>query len=47
MVGWTDELLKNTTSGQLDTWTDFDFDKVAKNAEGYGMEAPRGALNFG
>lgn len=45
MMEWTDELLKNTTSGQLDTWTEFDFDKVAKNAEGYGMaEAPRGAL---
>ncbi len=45
MMEWTDELLKNTTSGQLDTWTEFDFDKVAKDAEGYGMaEAPRGAL---
>lgn len=42
MMEWTDELLKNVTTGQLDTWTAFDFDKVAKDAEGYGMaEAPR------
>jgi quinone-reactive Ni/Fe-hydrogenase large subunit len=45
MIGWCDELLKNTTSGNLDTWTKFDFDTVSKDAEGYGMEeAPRGAL---
>lgn len=45
MMEWTDELLKNVTTGHLDTWTEFDFDKVAKDAEGYGMaEAPRGAL---
>ncbi len=45
MIEWCDELLKNATSGNLDTWTKFDFDTVAKDAEGFGMEeAPRGAL---
>jgi quinone-reactive Ni/Fe-hydrogenase large subunit len=45
MVEWSNQLLKNVTTGNLDTWTKFDFDKVSKNAEGFGMEeAPRGAL---
>lgn len=45
MVEWVDELAKNAASGDLSTWTEFDFDKVAKNSKGYGMaEAPRGAL---
>lgn len=45
MSGWIDELEKNTASGDLETWTPFDFDKVSQNAEGYGLsEAPRGAL---
>lgn len=45
MVKWTTELLKNTTSGNLDTWTKFDFAKVSANSMGYGLaEAPRGAL---
>jgi quinone-reactive Ni/Fe-hydrogenase large subunit len=45
MSGWLDELERNTASGDLNTWTAFDFDKVSKNAEGYGLsEAPRGAL---
>lgn len=45
MVEWVDELAKNAATGHLDTWTQFDFDKVAKDAQGYGMaEAPRGAL---
>jgi quinone-reactive Ni/Fe-hydrogenase large subunit len=45
MVEWVDELAKNAASGDLSTWTEFDFDKVAKSAKGYGMaEAPRGAL---
>jgi len=42
---WADELLANTTAGDLSTWTEFDFDQVSKDAEGYGLEeAPRGAL---
>lgn len=45
MVGWCDQLLKNSATGKHDTWTKFDFDKVASNSQGYGMEeAPRGAL---
>jgi quinone-reactive Ni/Fe-hydrogenase large subunit len=45
MSGWLDELEKNTAGGDLSTWTEFDFDKVSKHAEGYGLsEAPRGAL---
>jgi quinone-reactive Ni/Fe-hydrogenase large subunit len=45
MSGWIDELEKNTASGDFETWTAFDFDKVSQNAEGYGLsEAPRGAL---
>jgi quinone-reactive Ni/Fe-hydrogenase large subunit len=45
MVEWTDELAKNVAMGDLSTWTEFDFDKVSRNAKGYGLEeAPRGAL---
>jgi quinone-reactive Ni/Fe-hydrogenase large subunit len=45
MNGWLDELEHNTASGDLTTWTDFDFGKVSQDAEGYGLsEAPRGAL---
>jgi quinone-reactive Ni/Fe-hydrogenase large subunit len=45
MMDWVDELAKNVASGDLSTWTEFDFDEVSKNAKGYGMaEAPRGAL---
>jgi len=45
MVDWTDELAKNAASGDLSTWTEFDFDKVSKSAKGYGLaEAPRGSL---
>jgi len=45
MVEWADELAKNAASGDLSTWTEFDFNKVSKNAKGYGLaEAPRGAL---
>ncbi|MFA7083497.1 MAG: nickel-dependent hydrogenase large subunit [Arcobacteraceae bacterium] len=44
-IEWADELAANVASGDLSTWTEFDFDKVSKNAQGYGMaEAPRGAL---
>ena len=45
MVEWIDELLANVAAGDLSTWTEFDFDNVAKDAKGYGLaEAPRGAL---
>jgi len=45
MVEWIDELMANAASGDLSTWTEFDFDKVAADAKGYGLaEAPRGAL---
>ena len=45
MVGWVDELAKNAAMGDLSTWTEFDFDTVAKDTKGRGMaEAPRGAL---
>lgn len=45
MMQWVDELAVNTASGDLSTWTDFDFDKISVNAQGFGMaEAPRGAL---
>ena len=45
LVEWIDELAANAANGDLSTWTEFDFDKVAKDAQGYGLaEAPRGAL---
>ncbi|MEA1917305.1 MAG: nickel-dependent hydrogenase large subunit [Campylobacterota bacterium] len=45
MMGWADELAANAASGDLSTWTEFDFDKVSKDAKGFGMaEAPRGGL---
>jgi len=45
MMEWIDELAANVASGDLKTWTKFDFDAVSKDAKGYGMaEAPRGAL---
>lgn len=45
MLEWIDELALNVASGDLSTWTEFDFDKVAKDAKGYGLaEAPRGGL---
>jgi len=45
MVDWIDELAKNAASGDLSTWTEFDFDEVSKDSKGRGMaEAPRGAL---
>jgi quinone-reactive Ni/Fe-hydrogenase large subunit len=45
MFEWIDELAANVASGDLSTWTEFDFDTVSKNAKGHGMaEAPRGAL---
>ena len=45
MVGWLNELQRNTAGGDLETWTSFDFDQASKDAEGYGLsEAPRGSL---
>ena len=45
MMEWVDELAANVASGDLSTWTEFDFDEVSKDAKGYGMaEAPRGSL---
>ena len=45
MVEWVDELAKNCASGDLSTWTEFDFDKVSVDTKGAGLEeAPRGAL---
>ncbi len=45
MVEWIDELLANTTAGDLSTWTEFDFDKVSVKTKGMGLaEAPRGSL---
>ncbi len=45
VLEWCDELAANVAAGDLSTWTEFDFDKVAKDAQGYGMaEAPRGGL---
>ena len=45
MMEWVDELAKNVANGDLSTWTEFDFDVVAKDTKGMGLaEAPRGAL---
>ena len=45
MMDWVDELAANVASGDVSTWTEFDFDKVSKDAKGFGMaEAPRGGL---
>jgi len=45
VIQWCDELAANVASGDISTWTEFDFDKVSKDAKGYGMaEAPRGSL---
>ncbi len=45
MIEWVDELAANVAAGDLRTWSEFDFDKVSKDAKGYGLaEAPRGAL---
>jgi len=45
MMDWVDELAKNVASGDLSTWTEFDFDAVSRDTKGMGLaEAPRGAL---
>ena len=45
IIKWSDELASNAAHGDLSTWTEFNFDSVSKDAQGYGMaEAPRGGL---
>ncbi len=45
MMEWVDELAANVASGDLSTWSEFDFGSVSKDARGFGLaEAPRGAL---
>ena len=45
MMEWVDELAANAASGDLSTWTAFDFDKVSVSTKGMGLaEAPRGSL---
>jgi quinone-reactive Ni/Fe-hydrogenase large subunit len=45
MHEWVDELAANAASGDLSTWTEFDFDKVSVKTKGMGLaEAPRGSL---
>ena len=45
MFEWVDELAANVASGDLSTWTEFDFDEVSSDAKGHGLaEAPRGGL---
>ena len=45
MMDWVDELALNAANGDLSTWTEFDFNTVAKDVKGIGLEeAPRGAL---
>ncbi|HHH19438.1 MAG TPA: nickel-dependent hydrogenase large subunit [Campylobacterales bacterium] len=45
MLEWVDELAANVASGDVSTWTEFDFDDVSADAQGHGLaEAPRGGL---
>lgn len=45
MSGWLTELQTNTQSGDLSTWTEFNFKKVSADSQGYGLlMAPRGSL---
>jgi len=45
LVEWADELAKNAASGDLSTWSEFDFDTVSVKTKGMGLaEAPRGSL---
>ncbi len=45
MIEWVDELAKNAASGDLSTWTEFDFDAVSVSTKGAALaEAPRGSL---
>lgn len=44
MVGWLDQLQLNTASGDLDTWTSFDFDRASNDTEG--LRSVRGAARL-
>ncbi|MDQ7067941.1 MAG: nickel-dependent hydrogenase large subunit [Sulfurimonas sp.] len=45
ITGWVDELNANIASGDVSSWTKFDFAAVSQNAQGFGAEeAPRGSL---
>ena len=45
MTGWLNELQQNTQGGDLSTWTNFDFEQVARHTKGTGLlMAPRGSL---
>jgi len=45
MTGWLAELQRNAATGNLATWTPYDFGTVSAHARGYGLwEAPRGTL---
>ncbi len=37
MMDWVDELALNAANGDLSTWTEFDFNTVAKDAKGIGL----------
>ena len=49
MVEWADELAKNAASGDLRTWTEFDFDKVSVKTKGMGFSrsTSRGTWTLG
>jgi len=42
MMEWVDELAKNVASGDLSTWTEFDFDEVSVDCKGAGMQKLQG-----
>jgi quinone-reactive Ni/Fe-hydrogenase large subunit len=45
MTGWLSQLQQNAATGNLATWTPYDFGQVSADARGYGLwEAPRGTL---
>ncbi len=45
MTGWLSQLQENAATGNLETWTPYDFGSVSADSEGYGLwEAPRGTL---
>ncbi|HEY5989184.1 MAG TPA: nickel-dependent hydrogenase large subunit, partial [Streptosporangiaceae bacterium] len=45
MTGWLSQLQENAATGNLATWTPYDFGRVSADARGYGLwEAPRGTL---
>jgi quinone-reactive Ni/Fe-hydrogenase large subunit len=45
MTSWLAQLQQNAATGNLATWTPYDFGQVSADARGYGLwEAPRGTL---